>query len=81
MFAFSILYNEIRMVTGSVWPAVLMHCLTNAVGHPLFAEFVKVAPGTEYLISSSGLFMIVLIGSVGVSVNWWRRKTNKRLSD
>lgn len=72
MFAYSILYNEIRVITGSVWPAVLMHCLANSVGHPLFAEFVVTTPGKEYLVSPTGFFMVVIVGLLGVALNQWR---------
>ena len=74
LFAFAILYNEIRIITGSVWPAVLMHCITNAFGHPLVADFLTIAPGKDYLVSASGLFMIVLAGLLGIALNRWRLK-------
>jgi membrane protease YdiL (CAAX protease family) len=76
MFAFSILYNEIRLITGSLWPAVLMHCFANSIGHPLIHEYVTITPGKEYLVSSTGLFMIVFAGLLGIALNRWRtRKT------
>jgi membrane protease YdiL (CAAX protease family) len=74
MLANSILLNEIRLATGSVWPAVLLHGLANAVGHPLFAEYVTIAAGKEYLVSSTGLFMIILTGLLGIALNRWRMR-------
>src|SRR5512133_2873468 len=50
-FAYSILWNEIRLITGSVWPVVLLHGLTNAIQHPLAADFLKLAPGMEAIFS------------------------------
>lgn len=70
-FAFAILYHEIRIITGSIWPAILMHCLANSFGHPLY-EYVEIAPGMEYLVTASGLFMIVFAGLFGVALNRWR---------
>lgn len=72
LFVFTILYNEIRIITGSVWPAVVMHCVMNSFGHPLTVDYVKVVPGQEYLISSTGIFLIVLIGLLGIGLNRWR---------
>lgn len=72
MFAFAILYNEVRILTGSVWPAVLMHCLANSFGHPLAADYVTIAPGMDYLVSASGILMILFIGGLGIALNRWR---------
>jgi hypothetical protein len=79
MFAFAILYSEIRILTGSVWPAVLMHCITNSFGHPLAADYLTIAPGYDTLVSASGLFMIVFIGLLGIALN--RRRMRKASPD
>jgi len=71
-FAYSILWNEIRLTTGSVWPAVLIHGLTNAIQHPLDAQFLVVAAGKEYLGSFNGLFVIAFTAIFGVALNRWR---------
>lgn len=73
MVIFSILYSEIRTITGTFWPAVLMHCSGNAFGHPLVAGYIKVRPGLEYLGSvSDGFFTIVFIGLAGIALHQWR---------
>jgi len=74
MFAFAILYNEIRIITGSVWPAVLMHCVMNSFGHPLAANFLTIVPGKEYLVSSTGLLIIAFAGLLGMVLNRWRMR-------
>lgn len=71
-FAYSILYNEIRLITGSVWSAVLFHSFVNAIQHPIAAEYLKIVPGQEYLVSFSGLFMISFAGLLGIALNRWR---------
>jgi membrane protease YdiL (CAAX protease family) len=72
-FAFSILYGEIRSLTVTLWPAVLMHAIANAFGHPLAAEYVKNMVGMEYLGSvSNGLILIALVALLGVLINRWR---------
>ncbi len=73
-FAYSILYNEVRLITGSVWSAVLFHSFVNAIQHPLAAEYLKIAPGQEYLVSFSGLFMIAFAGLLGIALNRWRMR-------
>jgi len=74
LFAFGILYNEIRIITGSIWSAVLMHCVTNAFGHPLSADFLTIVPGSEYIVSASGLLMIAFAGLLGIALNQWRMR-------
>ncbi len=71
-FTYSILWNEIRTITGSVWPVVLLHSLTNAIQHPLAADFLNVAPGMEGLFSLNGLLMIGLTGLAGLILHYWR---------
>ena len=72
-FAFSIVFGEIRNRTATFWPAVVMHGVGNAFGHPLAAEFVTIAPGMEYLGSvGNGLFMIAFMLLLGIAVNRWR---------
>lgn len=74
-FVFSILYGEIRSITATFWPAVLMHCVGNSFGHPLSAEYVTLAAGREYLGNiGNGLFVIAFVGLLGVVINRWRLK-------
>lgn len=71
--AFSIVYGEIRIITGTFWPAVLMHSAGNAFGHSFEAEYLKIAQGKEYLGSvGTGLFTIACFVLLGVAINRWR---------
>lgn len=71
-FALSILFGELRSVTGTFWAAVLIHAVGNAFGHPLAAEHIRYATGMEYLASiSNGLVFVVLAGLLGIAVNRW----------
>lgn len=77
MYAFSLIYGEIRTLTGSFWPAVLMHGVGNSVGHLLALEYVQPSPGLEYIGSvSTGLFMILYLGLIGYALNKWRLRYN-----
>ncbi len=72
-FALSIVFGEIRSITATFWPAVLMHAVGNSFGHPLSAEYVTIAAGNEYLGSlGNGLFMIAFVVLLGVATNRWR---------
>ena len=77
-FAFSIAYGEIRMITATFWPAVLMHWVGNAFANPLVAGFVFFSAGKEYLgsVGVDGLFMIAFFGLLGVVINRWRSRQN-----
>ena len=78
-FALSILFGESRIMTGTFWPAVLMHAVANSFGHPLAAEYVTVTAGMEYLGSiSTGLILIVFVGLLGVTINRWRLRQSTR---
>ena len=77
-FAFSILYGEIRSITATFWPAVLMHGIANSFGHPLVADYVTFAVGKEYLGSiSTGLIFIVFVAFFGVAINRWQQIQNR----
>lgn len=73
----SVVYGEIRFVTGSVWPAVILHTFGNAIVDTLILKkFLDVQVGYEYLIAPSpeGLFTISLTAIVGL---WLYKKSSK----
>ena len=76
---FSVLYGEIRLRTGSVWPAVLMHWAGNTVANTLLAGlagagFVILAPNAIWLTSfgAEGVLVIALVAVIG-GVLYYRR--------
>lgn len=70
LFVLSIVYGKIRHITGTFWPVVLMHAASNAIGHPLAAEYMTIPAGKEFLASvSTGLIAIVLFGLLGVALS------------
>jgi membrane protease YdiL (CAAX protease family) len=77
-FALAILYGEIRSITATFWPAVLMHAVGNAFGHPFAAEYVKLASGTEYISNvSNGLLFIAFTGLLAIAIKQWRENTSQ----
>ena len=75
-FVFSIVYGEIRIITTTFWPAVLMHWVGNTIANPLVAGFVTFAVSREYLgsLGVDGLIMVAFFGLLGVGINRWRTK-------
>jgi membrane protease YdiL (CAAX protease family) len=79
-FVLALVFGEIRMITGTFWPAVLMHAVGNAFGHPLEAGYVKVAGGREFLGNlGNGLIMIGLVAVLGVGIHRWRLNARSSL--
>jgi membrane protease YdiL (CAAX protease family) len=69
---FAVVYGEIRIRTGSVWPAVLMHWIGNTYANTLLTgsageEFVTFVLGKEWLGSFgvAGVLVIALFGLLG----------------
>jgi len=75
--AASIVYGEIRILTDSVWPAVLMQTVGGAfIGALVLNDLVQVASGTEPLFAPNleGGLIIVLFTLIGVGIYLVRRK-------
>jgi membrane protease YdiL (CAAX protease family) len=64
-----IIFGEIRLITGSTWPAWLMHMMSNIVILTLLVDgYIEVASKTEFLFTPSweGILCMVLIGAGGL---------------
>jgi membrane protease YdiL (CAAX protease family) len=77
---FAVVYGEIRIRTGSLWPAVLMHWVGNTLANTLLTGFagegfVFLVPGKEWLGSFGveGVLVIALFGLLG-SVLYLKRR-------
>ena len=74
IFPSALVYGELRLKTGSLWPAFLAHNVINAIiPQLLFGGFVTLAPQAELVFSPGlgGLLMIVFSWVLGV---WMLRK-------
>jgi membrane protease YdiL (CAAX protease family) len=63
-----ILFGEIRLITGSVWPAWLMHMMSNVIILTLLVDgYAKVNSNTEFLFTPSweGILTMILITLAG----------------
>lgn len=76
MVAWAMVYGEIRLLTNSIWPAVLMHMVEDAFLNQLFTEgHIRIVPGTDWLVSPvNGLISILLFVAVGVGLRRLRRR-------
>lgn len=76
IFPTSLVLGELRLKTGSVWPAYLAHNITNALSAQLILDgFVKYKPGAELIFSPNldALLMMVLFWGAGL---WMLPKPN-----
>jgi membrane protease YdiL (CAAX protease family) len=76
--AASIAFGEIRLLTGSVWPAVLLHAVSNAVILTvLTGGYAIVSPAAELAFTPGmhGILSIIIIVVVGLWL--YRRRTGK----
>jgi hypothetical protein len=74
--AVSIVYGEIRLLTNSVWPAVLMQTAGGMfVGALMLDDFITISSGAWLFtpVLEGGL-MIVLFTVVGIGIYRWRTK-------
>jgi membrane protease YdiL (CAAX protease family) len=75
----SVIYGEIRYVTNSVWPAVILHTMTNAIADTIILnKYIDIRDGYEYLVTPSpeGILTIVTTGLVGL----WLYKRNSKIN-
>ncbi|WP_373231771.1 type II CAAX prenyl endopeptidase Rce1 family protein [Cohnella sp.] len=76
LIVLSIVYGEIRLMTNSVWPAVIMHTVGNAfVDTLILKKYLDIQEGFDYLVTPSpeGIFAIVIAAITGL----WLYKRRK----
>jgi membrane protease YdiL (CAAX protease family) len=77
-FSQSVVYGEIRLATGSVLPAWLMHTIGNTIGNTLLlSNLVQLSPGRELVFSpgAEGVISIILMFAVG----YWLHQRRKNI--
>ncbi|MGE5375897.1 MAG: type II CAAX prenyl endopeptidase Rce1 family protein [Bacteroidota bacterium] len=75
LISWAFVYGEIRLLTNSFWPAVLMHAVEDAfIGVVIAESFILMRPGTDWLISPmNGLIMSAFFILIGVGLNRIRK--------
>lgn len=76
MVSWAIVYGEIRLLTNSIWPAVLMHMVEDAFLNQLFTEHhIQIIPGADWLVSPvNGLISIFFFIALGVALRQLRKR-------
>jgi len=76
MISWAMVYGEIRLMTNSIWPAVLMHMVEDAFLNQLFIEHhIQITPGMDWLVSPvNGFIGIFLFIALAVGLRHLRKK-------
>jgi hypothetical protein len=77
-FSQSVVYGEIRLATGSVLPAWVMHTIGNAIGNTLLLSgFIQLGSGRELVFSPGveSVISIILMFAVG----YWLHRRRKNV--
>jgi hypothetical protein len=76
MISWAMVYGEIRLLTSSFWPAVLMHMVEDAFLNQLFTEHhIRIMPGKDWLVSPvNGIISIFLFIAVGLGLRRLRKR-------
>ena len=76
MISWAMVYGEIRLLTNSIWPAVLMHAVEDAFLNQLFTgQHIRIVAGTDWLVSPmNGLISIFLFVALGLALRRWRKR-------
>ncbi|ERJ11958.1 CPBP family glutamic-type intramembrane protease [Haloplasma contractile] len=82
MLFWSITFVELRRLTKSVWPLVLLHTLEDAFNLLFIGGFITIAQGKDLIISPVyGVVGIVLHVSIGLTLRHFRKKRDKHSLD
>ena len=78
MISWAFVYGEIRLLTNSIWPVVLMHAVEDAFLISLIADqYIHILPGTDWLISPmNGLISAAFFIAVGAVLHHLRIRKN-----
>jgi membrane protease YdiL (CAAX protease family) len=73
--AYAFVFGEIRLLTNSIWPAVLMHMVEDALVNPLLIEdFVVIKPGLDFFFSPGvSILVIIFFIATGIALRRLRR--------
>ncbi len=83
-FTTSLFFGELRLVSRSVWPPVILHCFINGVSMPLILNgFISLngVAGVLLTPTNEGLVMAALFGLIGWWLYQYRLKHSPRISE
>jgi len=79
-FSQSVVYGEIRLATGSVLPAWIMHTIGNGIGNTLLlSSLIQLVPGRElwFSLGAESAMSIILMFAVGYWLHQRRKNTEQ----
>ena len=81
--SWAFVYGEIRLLTNSIWPAVLMHMMEDTFLNQLFTDHhIQIVPGTDWLVSPvNGLISILLFIALAVGLRRLRVRKSQFLKN
>jgi len=79
--SWAFVYGELRLLTNSIWPAVLMHAVEDALLFTLVINgHIQILPGTDWLISPmNGLISVIFFLAIGVGLRQLRKRKSQFL--
>jgi membrane protease YdiL (CAAX protease family) len=79
LIAASLVYGELRLLTGSVWPAVLLHTMGNAFVDLLILQgLFKIVPGLDFLVAPGPQSVLTLSFFVAIGLGLRHLRTRKQ---
>lgn len=81
IISYSLVFGEIRLLTGSIWPVVLMHMVEDAFVNPLLVEnFIIFKNGMDFLFSPGvSILAIIFFTAAGVLLRRLRKRRESLL--
>lgn len=75
LIAAAMVYGEIRLLTNSVWPPLILHTVGNALVDVLVVQgFVRLAPGSDWLVSPGhqSVLTMAVFAVMGIGLHQFR---------
>lgn len=77
LFPTAILFGELRLLSKSVWPVFILHCVVNGLSMPLILNgFIKLNGwlGVVFSPTNDGIVTSILLGLIGLALYRYRTK-------
>jgi membrane protease YdiL (CAAX protease family) len=78
----SVAYNELRLLTNSVWPALLMHTVGNALIDGLVAQgLINIATGMGFLVAPTHQSLLTMVFFLLAGIWLHQQRVSQQLVD
>jgi uncharacterized protein len=69
--ALSFVFAKLRLETGSVWPAIVLHAAWNAVIQTVF-DPASAGPSVALWVGESGILVVIAVAALAIVMTWKR---------